>query len=641
MVLKRVILAFQNLSLSLKVGLGVVFLLLIVAGMTTILHFVQLNLERKYTQTVEEFQGWIEELQTIKSEHLRWKVNLLTHLLNEDFESIILDESLKKIEQLRAKIRSQVDNKLWQSLEESAKEMNQLVLAMKKVTNEEELWKLYNRFQTVSRSFLWESLDKLIEEYQRYLTLEKRKFDRQKKMLQVAYLIGLLFILLLTLYGSRFIGKRLERELDRAIGSCREISQGNLRIDLEVERNDEVGKILRALDEVRCSFNEIILNIKKLGEEIEPIVASFKELGETSHAKAMFIEMRIDEVLMEVDEIIKDIQEQTNIIGQIRIAVEEINKTVLETQYSANRAMNQALETQRLMVTLERASAEIESIVEFIRGVAEQTNLLALNASIEAARAGEVGKGFAVVAQEVKELARQTDNAGVEITQKIKALQELHANIIRTVETMVEVFQQVKDHANIVASAIEEQTIALADIEKKALTHQERAELASRAFKDLEDEFRAMNEDIQKNLNYATQLEDFTKRLISSVEHFATFQIDRRLFKRIRFFEEARFEVDGKSYNATLRDISLSGIYLLSSYIPKVDQKIKFYLKCEESWVEFEGKVVRTDGSGFAVIYEYLSPESISKIERILRRFLPEELVEREISKLKKLSIQT
>lgn len=641
MVLKRAILAFQNLSLSLKVGLGVVFLLLIVVGMTTILHFVQLNLERKYTQTVEEFQRWIEELQTIRSEHLRWKVNLLTHLLNEDFESIIPDESLKKIEQFRTKIRSQVDNKLWQNLEESAKEMNQLVLAMKKVTNEEELWKLYNRFQTVSRSFLWDSLDKLIEEYQRHVTLEKRKLDRQKKMLQVAYLIGLFFILLLALYGSRFIGKRLERELDRTIWSCREISQGNLRIDLEVERNDEVGKILRALDEVRCSFNEIILNIKKLGEEIKPIVASFKELGETSHAKAMFIEMRIDEVLMEVDEIIKDIQEQTNIIGQIRIAVEEINKTVLETQHSANRAMNQALETQRLMMTLERASAEIESIVEFIRGVAEQTNLLALNASIEAARAGEVGKGFAVVAQEVKELARQTDKAGVEITQKIKAVQELHANIIRTVETMVEVFQQVKDHANIVASAIEEQTIALADIEKKALAHQERAELASKAFKDLGDEFRAMNEDIQKNHNYATQLEDFTKRLISSVEHFATFQIDRRLFKRIRFFEEARFEIDGKSYNATLKDISLSGIYLFSSYIPKVDQKIKFYLKCEESWVEFEGKVVRTDGSGFAVIYERLSPESISKIERILRRFLPEELVEREISKLKKLSKQT
>ena len=63
---------------------------------------------------------------------------------------------------------------------------------------------------------------------------------------------------------------------------------------------------------------------------------------------------------------------------------------------------------------------EIGKVIEVIQDIAEQTNLLALNATIEAARAGDAGKGFAVVATEVKELAKQTANATIDIRKRIE-----------------------------------------------------------------------------------------------------------------------------------------------------------------------------------------------------------------------------
>jgi methyl-accepting chemotaxis protein len=111
-------------------------------------------------------------------------------------------------------------------------------------------------------------------------------------------------------------------------------------------------------------------------------------------------------------------------------AAEEMTATINEIAQNAEKAgaisdqaVDKAGETSGQMEGLGQAAEGIGKVVETITEISEQVNLLALNATIEAARAGEAGKGFAVVANEIKELAKQTSTATLEIKEKIANIQ--------------------------------------------------------------------------------------------------------------------------------------------------------------------------------------------------------------------------
>lgn len=120
-----------------------------------------------------------------------------------------------------------------------------------------------------------------------------------------------------------------------------------------------------------------------------------------------------------------------------------------KARFISESAVMQSQRTSEKVTALGESARKVGKVTETITEISEQTNLLALNATIEAARAGDAGRGFTVVANEIKELARQTAAATVDIKNQIADMQATTIiNQIKQQSTQVgNGSNQVQEHA--------------------------------------------------------------------------------------------------------------------------------------------------------------------------------------------------
>lgn len=219
------------------------------------------------------------------------------------------------------------------------------------------------------------------------------------------------------------------------------------------------GSLRENAMETAYQTNEAKQATEKIQENIETTAKSAQGIDETVHRlsdSASAVRERMGRVAGVMGESQKNLDSLAVASNQIAGAIGEIASNTDRTRAEAGQAVESVAQARTSILELSEVTEEIGKVVLKIEDIAEQTQTLALNATIEAARAGAAGRGFAVVAEQVRMLAKQTNDATADIQDRVHAIQRSTGITVDEIERINAVIGQVNDMVESIAVAVEE-----------------------------------------------------------------------------------------------------------------------------------------------------------------------------------------
>ena len=207
--------------------------------------------------------------------------------------------------------------------------------------------------------------------------------------------------ILLAIGFAIFIIRSVNSSIQQGVGVIKQLSQGDLTVNVAVDSEDEIG--------------EFMGHLKVMVNKVRDVIGQIYAAAENVSSGSTQLSSMAEQLSSGTTEQASNVEEVSTTMEQMNATVSQNSENAKETESMAQQVSEDA---EEVGTTVEQSVGSLQTIAEkvkFIDEIARQTDLLALNAAIEAARAGDSGRGFAVVAEEIRKLAERAQNNASEI----------------------------------------------------------------------------------------------------------------------------------------------------------------------------------------------------------------------------------
>ncbi|MDF3199607.1 methyl-accepting chemotaxis protein [Pseudomonas sp. 1912-s] len=498
--------SLRNLSIARRAGLGFALIALLVA----LLGFFALsNMASIRESAVQVESGLVPKMRLvsdIREIMLRIRTISLRMALDPNPASIAQYRSqmdtrsqdlAKKLADLNAVIDTPEVRNLYDQFQVSLRQYQQgltqsFILADKQQTAELNKLLLVDMKTVVDGS--GNQLNALADYYNAQINLQGQTAESQYSRSRTMVFGFVLLAALSTVALAWLLTRSIVGPLSHAVRAAENVAQGDLTQTVEVTGDDEVTRLLVALQTMQGSLRSTLQLIRQSAGQMAASATDLNGITDQSSRSLQKQTAEIEQAATAVNEMTSAADEVARNAVSTSESTRLSNETARDGQQRVGETVSaiQALstnigETSSLVQNLADQSRDIGKVLDVIRSIAEQTNLLALNAAIEAARAGESGRGFAVVADEVRALAHRTQQSTLEIDQMVsamrtgssEALTSMQSSTQRASETLIlaegaggalsqitDSIDQIHQRNLVIASAAEEQAQVAKEVDR-------------------------------------------------------------------------------------------------------------------------------------------------------------------------------